>query len=349
MRKREGGIYMSCCCAGPRPRPKETENEIDERGAFIRQKNRFITPFGNETNDLKAEKGRYRLFWAKGCHWSNRASITRELLSLEDTISINLVGQEDHDTPLGWEFVYDKDHKDPVLGVQFLSELYANADPDYKGRCTVPALVDITTKKVVNNDYNRLTNYFETAFRPFQKKDAPDLYPEKLRNDIDNFNDWLFPNVNNAPYRMMFAQSLTAYNEAFDDFYNSLDILEKRLSKNRFLFGDYVTDSDIRLYVTLARFDTRYYRNLGPIKHRIVDYENLWGYARDLYVIPAFKHNTYFRDFSRSDGDKNKLFIDFNARFVDQIDYEKIWSAPQDRFRLSKTPEEKFRRYAEEK
>ncbi|MBE5989778.1 MAG: glutathione S-transferase [Paenibacillaceae bacterium] len=328
----------------PRPRPKEIENEIDERGAFIRQPNHFTTPFGEAEGELKAERGRYRLFWAKGCHWSNRASIVRELLGLEEAIGINLVGHSKENSAYGWEFVYNEDRKDPVLKAQFLSEFYYNADPDYKGRCTVPALVDITTKKVVNNDYHRLTNYFETAFRPFQAVDAPDLYPVELRSEIDAYNDWLFPNVNNATYRMMFAQSITAYEEAFDDFYRAMDQIEERLSASRFLFGDYVTDSDVRLFVTLARFDTHYYRNLGPIKRRVVDYENIWGYLKDLYVIPAFRNNTYFRDIAASRSDNKSLFQDFNSRFVDQIDYEGIWSAPQNRKQLSKTPEEKFKR-----
>lgn len=337
-------IQFTGSTTAPRPRPKEIENEIDERGAFIRQPNHFTTPFGDADGELKAERGRYRLFWAKGCHWSNRASIVRELLGLEDGIGINLVGHSKENSAYGWEFVYNEDRKDPVLKAQFLSEFYYNADPDYKGRCTVPALVDITTKKVVNNDYHRLTNYFETAFRPFQAVDAPDLYPVELRSEIDAYNDWLFPNVNNATYRMMFAQSITAYEEAFDDFYRALDQIEERLSASRFLLGDYVTDSDVRLFVTLARFDTHYYRNLGPIKRRVVDYENIWGYLRDLYVIPAFRNNTYFRDIAASRSDNKSLFQDFNSRFVDQIDYEGIWSAPQNRRQLSKTPEEKFKR-----
>lgn len=329
----------------PKVRPKEIENEIDERGAFIRQPNHFTTPFGHEEGDLKAESGRYRLFWAKGCHWSNRASIVRELLGLEDAIGINLVGHSKENSTYGWEFVYDEDRKDPVLGTQFLSELYYNGDPDYKGRCTVPALVDITSKKVVNNDYHRLTNYLETAFRPFQAPNAPDLYPVELRKEIDAYNDWLFPNINNATYRMMFAQSITAYEEAFEDFYRAMDQIEERLSTNRFLFGDYVTDSDVRLFVTLARFDAHYYRNLGPIKHRVVDYENIWAYCRDLYEIPAFQNNTYFRAFAAPQTENKSFFQDFNSRFVDQIDFKGIWSAPQNRKLLSKTPEEKFKRY----
>lgn len=128
----------------------------------------------------------------------------------------------------------------------------------------------------MNNDYHRLTNYFEVAFEPWQAEDAPDLYPEHLRKEIDILNDWLFPNINNAHYRMAFSQSLTAYNEAYDDFFNAMDKLEERLEYNRFLFGDYVTDSDARFFVTLARWDSYYYRNLGPQKKRMTEYRNIW-------------------------------------------------------------------------
>ena len=258
-------------------RPVETKTEIDDRGAFQRQANRFTTPFGDEPGQLKAEKGKYRLFWARGCHWSNRASIVRELLGLEDVISVNQVShtEDPERRKYGWEFSYDEDLKDPETGAEFLAEFYYRADPDYIGRSTVPALVDLNTYTVANNDYHRLTNYFETAFNPFHKEGAPDLYPEDLREDIDNLNDnVLFPFINNGVYRMMFAQSIVAYEEAFDDFFTTLDVLEKRLATNRFLFGDYVTDSDVRLFVTLARFDTHYYRNLGPIKKRISEYES---------------------------------------------------------------------------
>ncbi len=326
-------------------RPFETKNEIDERGAFVRQPNRFTQAFGDGEGELKAEAGRYRLLWAKGCHWSNRASIVRELLGLEDAISINIVTHSGESNKYGWGFRDDEDFEDPVLHIKFLSEAYRAADPEYTGRATVPSFVDTQTGKVVNNDYHRLTNYLEAAFRPFQKPDAPDLYPEPLRKDIDELNDWLFPNINNAHYRMAFCQSLVAYQEAYEDFFHAMDILEKRLENQRFLFGDYVTDSDVRFFVTLARWDTHYYRNLGPQQARVVDYPNIWAYARDLYEIPAFKHNTYFREIAQGWDDKNKLFVDFNTRFVDQIDYEGFWSTPQDRARLSKTPEEKFLRH----
>jgi putative glutathione S-transferase len=322
---------------GIRPRPREIENEIDENGAFVRQSNRFTTLFGKGIDQLPVEAGRYRLIWAKGCNWSNRASIVRELLGL-DAISVNLVGRQKREVDYGWEFVFDENNTDPVLGVQFLSELYHNADPEYKGRATVPSLVDIQTKKVVNNDYQRLTNYFEVDFAPFHKKDAPDLYPEHLRKEIDIFNEWLFHNVNNGVYKASFAQSIGAYGIAFNQFFSGLDILENRLEKSRFLFGDYVTDSDVRLFVTLARFDIMYYRNLGPVRNRIVDFKNLWGYARDLYKIPAFKNNTFLKDIAENHGKKDGTFADYNTRFWDQIDFEGLWGAPHGRENLAKEP-----------
>ncbi|WMT38982.1 glutathione S-transferase C-terminal domain-containing protein [Paenibacillus sp. D2_2] len=329
--------------ANVRVRPKETEHEIDEKGYFVRQKNHFTTPFGDGKGKLPVEAGRYRLIWAKGCHWSNRASIVRELLGLEEFISINLVGRGQHEQNLGWEFIFDENNTDPVLGVQFLSELYANSDSDYKGRPTVPAVIDITTKQVVNNDYVWLTNYLENEFAPFHKEGAPDLYPTQLRAEIDKYNDFLFDNVNNGVYKAMFAQSIEAYNDAFEHLYAALDSIEERLETNRFLFGDYVTDSDIRLFVTLARFDTYYFKNLGPIRNRIVDFKNIWGYARDLYEIPAFKNNTYLRDLAKSDGNRDTIFIDYNTRFWDQIDFEGRWSQPQNRKEKSSDPENKFK------
>ena len=172
-----------------RVRPKETVSEIDKNGYFRRQPNHFTTPFGDGENDLKTEGNkRYRLVWAKLCHWSNRAAIVRELEGLEDQISVNMVEHAPHEKNLGWEYVYNENNIDPVLGDQFLSEAYYRADDDYQGRTTVPALIDTTTGKVVNNDYNWLTTYFEVNFRPWHKKGAPELYPVELREEIDKMN-----------------------------------------------------------------------------------------------------------------------------------------------------------------
>ncbi len=323
-----------------RVRPTEGK-EVDENGYFHRQKNLFTEGFGEGKNPV--EKGRYHLVWAKLCHWSNRASIVRELLGLEDAISVNRVSHGRHQKNLGWEFTENEDHIDPVLGIQFLSEAYYKADEDYDGRTTVPALIDIKTGKVVNNDYNKLTNYFEVEFGRFHKKDAPDLYPEALRKEIDEINEWLFDNINNGVYKPTFATSKEAYWDAYNSFYAAMDILEERLSTRRFLLGDYVTDSDVRLYVTLARLDIRYTWQLGHTKKRLIDYPNLWGYARDLYQIPAFKHNTYFRDFANPGSKKTGgTFESFNARFLDEINFDAYWGAPHNRAHLSGDPGNKF-------
>ena len=326
-----------------RVRPIETISEVDQYGNFHRQPNHFTKGFGEGKNPV--EKDRYILFWGKGCNWSNRASIARELLGLEDTIKVEIVDWGEHDRPLGWEFVNSPNHINPETGAQFLSELYYNADSSYEGRATVPSLVDYQTKKVVNNDYHKLTNYFEVDFKPFHKEGAPDLYPEELREQIDKLNKWLFENVNNAIYRARFAQSLQAFSDAYETFFAGLDTLEKRLENQRFLFGDYVTDSDIRLYVTLARFDVSYSRTVGPCKHRLVDYKNLWGYARDLYQIPAFAHNTYFKDFAATTepGDADDYFEStFYDIVVPNTDFDTIWKTPTGREKLSKDPASKF-------
>lgn len=214
---------------GARPHPMETKNEIDADGAFVRQANAFLQPFGDGAGDLKAETGRYRLFWAKGCNWSNRPKIAIGLLGLEEVISDQLVYGTGESNVYGWGFPDQEGHRDPATGAYFLSQFYQNAGPDFHGRATTPTLADSREKKAVNNDYHRMTNYLEVQFRPFQPEDAPDLYPKKFRKEIDALNDWLFPHINNGRYRMAFCQSLRAYEEAFEDFWSSMDLLMRGL------------------------------------------------------------------------------------------------------------------------
>lgn len=326
-----------------RVRPKETVSEIDKNGYFRRQPNHFTTPFGDGENDLKAEGNkRYRLVWAKLCHWSNRAAIVRELEGLEDQISVNMVEHAPHEKNLGWEYVYNENNIDPVLGDQFLSEAYYRADDDYQGRTTVPALIDTTTGKVVNNDYNWLTTYFEVNFRPWHKKGAPELYPVELREEIDKMNLWLFDNINNAVYRSSFSRSNEGHFDGVNTFYAAMDRLEKRLETNRFLFGDYVTDSDIRLYVTLARLDIRYTAQLGETKRPLYTYKNLWGYAKELWEIPAFAHHTDFAAIIRQgriegeeDGFRASTHYDLA---LPKIDWDAQWKVSTERAYLSSDP-----------
>lgn len=326
-----------------RVRPKETVSEIDKNGYFRRQPNHFTTPFGDGENDLKAEGNkRYRLVWAKLCHWSNRAAIVRELEGLEDQISVNMVEHAPHEKNLGWEYVYNENNIDPMLGDQFLSEAYYRADDDYQGRTTVPALIDTTTGKVVNNDYNWLTTYFEVNFRPWHKKGAPELYPVELREEIDKMNLWLFDNINNAVYRSSFSRSNEGHFDGVNTFYAAMDRLEKRLETNRFLFGDYVTDSDIRLYVTLARLDIRYTAQLGETKRPLYTYKNLWGYAKELWEIPAFAHHTDFAAIIRQgriEGEKDGFRASTHYDLaLPKIDWDAQWKVSTERAYLSSDP-----------
>lgn len=269
--------------------------EISQDGSFKRQTNRFVTPFGSQPGELPVESGRYRLIWSAACPWAHRSVIVRRILGLENVISLGTVSpirpRLDH---VDWEFSLDEEGVDPVLGIRYLSEIYLKTDPDYSGRPTVPVVVDTTTNQVVNNDYFRLTNYFETIWAPFYKENAPDLYPQHLRSEIDELNEIIFHDVNNGVYKCGFARSQNAYQAAYDSLFSRLDQLEERLSKKRFLFGDFITDSDVRLYTTLARFDAAYYTAFKTNRNLIREFKNLSGYARDLYQTPGFGDTTDF-------------------------------------------------------
>lgn len=273
----------------------EVPAEITTNGKFERQGNEFNTPFGDQPDQLPVEANRYRLLWSAACPWATRSAIVINLLGLDKVISI---GKADPLRPeketADWAFTLDKGGVDPILGIHELSEAYLKAEPEYDGRPTVPAIVDISTGKVVNNDYFKLTNYYEVEWKKFQADDAPDLYPEDLRDDIDALSNIIFHDVNNGVYKAGFAQSQAAYEAAYDQLFYRLDWLEERLSHSRFLFGNQLTDSDVRLYTTLARFDTAYYDKFRCNKKRLRDYDNLWNYAKDLYSIPAFKNATEF-------------------------------------------------------
>ncbi|XRQ04190.1 glutathione S-transferase family protein [Actinomadura welshii] len=269
-----------------------------EGGRFVRQPNRFterITADGS--SGLPAEPGRYRLFVSYACPWAHRTLIVRRLLGLEDAIGVAVVDPIRDER--GWRFP----KREPVTGAEFLSELYLATDPSFTGRYTVPCIWDTETKRLVTNDFPNITTMLETEFtahhRPSDGPGVPDLYPEALRPEIDELNDLVYTTVNNGVYKAGFATEQNAYEEAVDALFATLDRLEERLSTRRYLFGDDITEADVRLYPTLARFDAVYYSHFKCNLRHLTDYPNLWGYARDLYSVPAFGETTNFDHIKR--------------------------------------------------
>jgi len=275
-------------------------DEVGNDGRFIRQKNRFTAPFGSDEGELPVEPNRYRLIWSPACPWAHRLVIIRRLLGLENVISLGMVDPiRPKSERSDWAFTLDENAEDPVLKIKYLSEAYLKADPNYAGRFTVPAIVDLTTGYVVNNDYNKLPGYFEVEWKKFHKANAPDLYPENLRKEIDELNEILFHEINNGVYKAGFAGTQEVYEEAYHLVFGRLDILEERLAHSRYLFGSSITESDIRLYVTLARFDSAYYNGFNLNRNLLSEFPNLWGYARDLYGHPDFGGTTDFDGIKR--------------------------------------------------
>lgn len=231
-------------------------------------------------------QGRYRLIAARACPWANRAIIVRRLLGLEEAISLGTPGPT-HDSR-SWTFDLDPDGRDPVLGIERLQQAFLKRDPNYSRGITVPAIVDTTTGAVVTNNFPQITLDFSSEWSEFHREGAPELYPEPLREKIDRVNKRVFTEVNNGVYRCGFAGSQAAYEAAYDQLFAALDWLEERLTHQRFLVGDTITEADVRLFTTLVRFDPVYHGHFKCNRNKLTEMPTLWGYARDLFQTPGF-------------------------------------------------------------
>lgn len=231
------------------------------------------------------EPGRYRLVAAAACPWANRAIIVRNLLGLQDVISLGLAGPT-HDAR-SWTFDLDPGGVDPVLGIERLQQAYLKRYPDYPRGITVPAIVEEASGEVVTNDFPWITHDFFHEWTDFFADDAPDLWPRALREEMDEVDQRVFTEVNNGVYRCGFAGSQEAYDAAYDRLFTALDWLEERLSRQRYLVGDQLTESDIRLFTTLARFDAVYHGHFKCNRQKLAELPALWAYARDLYQTPG--------------------------------------------------------------
>ncbi len=238
------------------------------------------------------EPGRYRLIAAKACPWATRAIIVRQLLGLEDVISLGLAGPTHDDD--SWTFDLDEDAVDPVLGIKRLKDAYEARYPDYSRGITVPAMVEVASGKVVTNDFPQITHDLFFEWRDHHRADAPDLWPADVREEMEEVMERVFTEVNNGVYRCGFAGSQASYEKAYDRLWTAMDWLESRLAERRYLMGDTITEADVRLFTTLARFDAVYHGHFKCNRQKLTELPHLWAYARDLFQTPGFGDNTDF-------------------------------------------------------
>ena len=267
----------------------ETESE---GGEFVREDSQFrhwITPDGaagpSGEAGFKAEAGRYHLYVSYACPWAHRTLIFRQLKGLEDLISVDVVHPFMGEP--GWHFdAYPGATGDRHYGFDFMHQVYTLADPGYTGIVTVPVLWDKDEKRIVNNESSEIIRMLNSAFDGITGN-TEDYYPAALRPEIDAINEAVYDNVNNGVYRAGFATTQEAYEAAFDRLFETLDDLERRLSTQRYLVGDRLTEADWRLFTTLVRFDAVYYSHFKCNRCRLMDYPNLWAFTRELYQVPG--------------------------------------------------------------
>ncbi len=267
----------------------------DKKGGFVRQASSFrhwVTPDGGAgpsgAGGFKAETGRYHLYVALICPWASRTLIARKLKGLEKVISLSIV--EPVLSTQGWRFGgFPGSTRDSENGATYMHEIYTRAEPDFTGRATVPVLWDKQRNTIVNNESADIVRMFNSGFGPLASAEY-DFYPAALRASIDALNERLYTKFNNGVYRAGFATTQIAYEEAFRGVFEMLDELEERFSDGRrFLFGERITESDIRAFVTLARFDAAYHGLFKTNLRRIADYKHVTAYLSRMLEVPGIR------------------------------------------------------------
>lgn len=271
-----------------------------KEGRFVRKASVFRHTISNDEDaNFRPELDRYHLYVSLACPWASRVLAVRALKGLEDVFPVTVVHH--HMGSKGWRFVTvdetdapPSSEPEPLYGLSFIRDLYFKADPDYDGRFTVPVLWDKKLKTIVNNESSELIVMLNNLFNSFAKYPDVDLYPESLREEIDQMAESFYNSVNNGVYRCGFARSQEAYDEAVEELFEKLEQLEQHLSKRRYLVGDKLTIADIRLFVTLIRFDPVYVCHFKTNKKRLMDYPNLSAFTRELYQMPAIRSTVDF-------------------------------------------------------
>ncbi|MDR1263984.1 MAG: glutathione S-transferase C-terminal domain-containing protein [Propionibacteriaceae bacterium] len=271
-----------------------------------------------------AAPDRYVLYVSLACPWAQRQLIVRQLKGLQEVIAVAVV--DPIRDARGWAFRPGRGLTlDPYNHFTFLSQAYNATIPDFPGHVSVPVLWDTTTRQIVSNNFPDISLDLGSEFDQWAANPGLDLYPADLRGEIDALNDRIYRTVNNGVYQAGGATTQQAYDRAVTALFETLDDLESRLGDNRHLFGDRLTEADIRLWVTLARFDAVYATHFKTNRRRLVDYPNLWDYARRLYQQPAFHETTDF------DQIKRHYFIThahLNPHRIVPIGFEADWTAP---------------------
>ena len=263
-----------------------------KEGEFIRQDSQFrhwITADGSAGPSgeagFRAEAGRYHLYISHACPWAHRSLIFRKLKKLESLITVSVVSPDMGEE--GWKFGgFEEATEDHLHGFDYMYQVYQQAQADYSGIVTVPVLYDKQQQTIVNNESSEIIRMFNNAFNELTG-DERDYYPEELRPQIDEINEFVYHAINNGVYRTGFAASQAAYEKAFARLFTALDEVEARLSKQRYLVGEQLTEADWRLFTTLVRFGPVYVGHFKCNRQRIIDYPNLSNYLRDLYQRPG--------------------------------------------------------------
>ena len=292
-----------------------TDDEVgatDDDGRFRRSQallRNWVTADGatgaSGAGGFRAEAGRYHLYIAINCPWAHRAAIFRKLKRLEDAISLSICAPRRSDQ--GWVFDNGTErYRDGLLGTDALHQVYTLAHPDYSGRVTVPVLWDKHRRIIVSNESAEIVRMLNGAFAAVAG-DATDYCPADRLGEIDALNEVIYRTVNNGVYRAGFARTQTAYDEAVTALFETLDRLDARLADRRYLLGDRTTEADWRLFPTLARFDVAYYGAFKCNLRRLIDFPNLWPYARDLYQTPGIADTVDLEIYKRGYFSKSAL------------------------------------------
>jgi putative glutathione S-transferase len=282
----------------------EHEPAASKDGQFRRRDSAFrnwVTQDGRPgpsgQDGFRAVAGRYHLYVSLACPWAHRTLIVRALKGLEELIPVSVTHWLMAEN--GWTFEPGEGVvADPIHNSRYVHELYARAGESYSGKVTVPVLWDRHTQTIVNNESSEIIRMFGSAFDHVGAKPG-DLYPVALRQEIGAVNARVYDTLNNGVYKAGFATTQEAYEAAVIPLFETLDWLEERLTRSRFVCGDRLTEADVRLFTTLIRFDSVYHGHFKCNIRRIVDYPNLWAYTRDIYQIPSIAETTDFGHIKR--------------------------------------------------